>query len=296
MKIGRIQNQIINSNLVRNVKKVVKPAVLTAAVALGGLAAGGCETKNEEPRFYCQGCDYIVYPGTDLNVAHETLYKQFDFAENKNQEEDIMESAALLEIGDSDSNELISGREIRNLEGWSLGYSENYVVHGKHCNEPAMHLHYKTPEDYSRYMSGSRIFISPKDLPKCKIDENTFMFGNIFSISKRGNADITIKGSNSNYEVEISGLDRVRPSENNHITINGDGIKYLKISDSKISSIAVVNRSKDINIDLVNVSGKRFSPISIYKKDTKSHININAIDSKYEFESIPNYRVDLFLL
>lgn len=289
MRISRIQNQIINSNLVRKAKKIIKPAAVAATLTLGGLAAGGCSSNNKGPEaFYCKGCDYVVYAGTDLNVAHETLYKQFDLAKYENHKEDIMESAALLEMADENCDEIISSQELRNLDGWDLWpvLAKEYVVHNKRGKDPAMFLNYHEPGDYSRYSAGPRIFISPNDLEKCKIDRDNFMFGNMFRMTKHGNADITIKGSKSDYEVEISELDRVRPSENNHIIINGDDIKYMKISDSKITSISISNRTKDLNIDLIDVKGGMFSPVSIHKNNTKSNIIINAVDSKYEFSSI----------
>lgn len=289
MKIGRIQNQITNSNLVRNVKKVVKPAVLTAAVALGGLAAGGCTSNKEyrEPRFYCKGCDYVVYPGTDLNVAHETLYKQFDLAKHEIEKDNIMESAALLEMADENCDEIISSQELRNLEGWDLNYTKEYVVHDKWCSNPAMFLDYYTLEEKkAEECPGLRIFMSPNDLEKCKIDRNNFTFNNMFKMTKHGGADITIKGSDSKYEFEISGLVHVPKDEENHIVINGNGVNYLKISNSKITSITIANRTKDLNIDLIDVKGGKFSPVSVYKDNTKSHININAVNSKYEFSSI----------
>ena len=289
MKVGRIPSQIINSNLVRNVKKVIRPAAVAATLTLGGLAAGGCSSNNKGPEaFYCRGCDYVVYPGTDLNVAHETLYKQFDLAKYESDKEDIMESAALLEMADENCDEIISSQELRNLDGWELMYADDYGAHGKRYNEPAMFLSYYNLHEKGKVSnnSGLRIFLPPNELEKCKIDRNNFIFGNTFEMTKNGDADISIKGSKSNYEFEISGLEHMPLGEENHIVINGDDIKYMKISNSKISSISISNRTEDLNIDLIDVKGRMFSPVSVFKDNTKSHININAVDSKYEFSSI----------
>ena len=281
MKIGRIQNQITNSNLVRNVKKVVKPAVLTAAVALGGLAAGGCTSNKEyrEPRFHCEGCDYVVYPGTDLNVAHETLYKQFDLAKNKYDREYIMESAALLEIADENCDEIISAQELRNLRTWDLFHFEK---------DNTMSLDYMNFEKDYPHSLGIDVRMSPEDLPKCKIDNKYFIFDNKLKISKQGEIRVDIKKSGSGYEVEIShrNYESHKSPEPSYITIYGNDIKYLKISNTRISEISIVDRTKDLNIDLVNVKGEKRSPVSVFKDNTKSHININAVDSKYEFSSI----------
>lgn len=279
MKIGRIQNQIINNNLVRNVKKVVKPAVLATTLTLGGLAAGGCGTKYEkEPHFNCGGCDYVVYPGTDLNVANETLYKLFESEESGYKKDMIMESAALLEIADKNGDEIISREEILNSKGWFFDY----------YRDNTMSLYYMDYEINNPHTPGIRVNMSQDDFKKCKIDNNEFIFDDILRISKQGEILVDIKKSGSGYEVEIShDSDNVIRPEPSYIRILGNDVKYLKISNTRITSIGIDDRTKDLNIDLIDVKGEKlFSPIKIYKNNTKSHININTIDSKYKFMAI----------
>ena len=90
--------------------------------------------------------------------------------------------------------------------------------------------------------------------------------------------------SSSQAVVEILSLTDVEEYIDYQYTEND--IKYLKISNTRISEISIVDRTKDLNIDLVNVKGEKRSPVSVFKDNTKSHININAVDSKYEFSSI----------